>query len=104
MKFIARKFYESGQTGKCYDKFCVCDEHGNDVARCVVDPVTREPSEKLARLFAAAPQLLKACEEALGHSMHSGQCVFCGASVNGEHPEWCPTIPLRAAIRASQEK
>lgn len=73
------------------------------IAADVLDPATGEPSEANARLIAQAPVLFAACEVALGHSTHRGQCVFCGASVNGEHVEWCPTIPLRAALRTAKE-
>ena len=101
-KFHVHKFCESDQTGGRYAEFCVCDEHNNDAA-AVCDPETREPSEELARLFAASEKLLAACEKALMNGMRWGRCVFCEASVNDEHTADCLTRPLRSAIRAARE-
>ena len=49
--------------------------------------------------------LLEACEKALMNSTRSrsADCVFCGAAIGEEHAEDCPTMTLRAAIRAARE-
>ena len=59
-----------------------------------------------AKRFAASAALLEACEKALMNSTRSrsADCVFCGAAIGEEHATDCPTMPLRAAIRAAAKE
>lgn len=72
------------------------------IAADILDPKTGEPSEANARLIAAAPQLLEACEElatlyaeAIGEELgEHNECECIGCDALGR---------ARAAIRAARE-